>query len=422
MTMVPSIGTVSISRRIASTATWSERCRSPCPIVWAQAIAACSTTRRNSSERSDSIRVVLVRSCIWALFGDRRQLATQRLVLAESEDVIRLHDGVNLAGAFVDHRTLAVAIEPSDWILVRIAIGAVHLNCVAGRALGRDRGKPFGQTRFARVALPGVLQPAAAQPQQPRHLVVGLHARDHFLDELVLRDCLSEGLALHRIDGARIAARPNQSGGAGGHGKPPLIEGEHRNLEAFADAAEHVLFWHLHVVHLEEAGVAREDAPLLLECSAREPLERALDQEAGDARWITLLLLLGVAPGKDHVVIGYVSERDPHLLAVEKPSIALLDRGGLNAAHIAAGGRLGEAIGSDLVSLGLWHEVTPLLILGAPRQQRQTVETSMDRHDDAQRRIDVFELFARQPQADVVHAGATVLFRHRNAEQSEALH
>ena len=54
MTMVPSIGTVSISVRIASTATWSDRCRSPWPIVCAQAMAACSTTRRNSSERSDS--------------------------------------------------------------------------------------------------------------------------------------------------------------------------------------------------------------------------------------------------------------------------------------------------------------------------------------------------------------------------------
>ena len=54
ITIVPSIGTVSITRRIASTATWSDLWRSPCPIVWAQAMAACSTTRRNSSERSES--------------------------------------------------------------------------------------------------------------------------------------------------------------------------------------------------------------------------------------------------------------------------------------------------------------------------------------------------------------------------------
>ncbi len=54
MTIVPSIGTVSITFRIASTATWSDLWRSPCPIVCAQAMAACSTTRRKSSDRSES--------------------------------------------------------------------------------------------------------------------------------------------------------------------------------------------------------------------------------------------------------------------------------------------------------------------------------------------------------------------------------
>ena len=39
--------------RMASTAAWSDLWRSPWPIVWAQAIAACSTTRRKSSERSE---------------------------------------------------------------------------------------------------------------------------------------------------------------------------------------------------------------------------------------------------------------------------------------------------------------------------------------------------------------------------------
>ena len=64
MTIVPSIGTVSISRRIASTATWSEPWRSPWPIVWAQAMAACSTTRRNSRERSDSIWPFFTEFCM----------------------------------------------------------------------------------------------------------------------------------------------------------------------------------------------------------------------------------------------------------------------------------------------------------------------------------------------------------------------
>src|SRR5215216_5678235 len=51
MTMRPRIGTVSITSRIASTATWSEYLRSPCPIVRAAATAADSHTLRKSSER-----------------------------------------------------------------------------------------------------------------------------------------------------------------------------------------------------------------------------------------------------------------------------------------------------------------------------------------------------------------------------------
>src|ERR1043166_1594337 len=54
MTMVPSMASKSISLRIASTATASDLCRSPCPIVDAHATAACSTTRRKSRERSES--------------------------------------------------------------------------------------------------------------------------------------------------------------------------------------------------------------------------------------------------------------------------------------------------------------------------------------------------------------------------------
>ena len=50
MTMRPRIGTASIFSRIASTATWSEYFRSPCPIVRAAAMAAASHTLRKSRD------------------------------------------------------------------------------------------------------------------------------------------------------------------------------------------------------------------------------------------------------------------------------------------------------------------------------------------------------------------------------------
>src|SRR5215212_1576551 len=105
MTMVPSIGTVSSASRIASTATWSDLCRSPWPIVCAQAIAACSTTRRKSRERSKFISALVC-----------RQLAAGRLVAAVTEHVVGLHQLVDLAGAFIDDRAFAVAIEAAGRI------------------------------------------------------------------------------------------------------------------------------------------------------------------------------------------------------------------------------------------------------------------------------------------------------------------
>jgi hypothetical protein len=44
------------------------------------------------------------------------------------------------------------------------------------------------------------------------------------------------------------------------------------------------------------------------------------------------------------------------------------------------------------------------------------------RHDDPERRIDVLELLAHNAEADVVHAGAAELLRHRTAEQAELRH
>src|SRR5262245_55436372 len=54
ITMVPRIGTLSMVLRMASVATWSALWRSPKPMVCAEAMAASSTTRTNSSASSNS--------------------------------------------------------------------------------------------------------------------------------------------------------------------------------------------------------------------------------------------------------------------------------------------------------------------------------------------------------------------------------
>src|SRR3977135_15207 len=189
MTMVPSIGPVSRTARLASTATWSDLWRSPFPIVCAHAMAACSTTRRNSSDRSESIKVSSLNPQVSSdlkvdssgLRPVGRELTTRRPVRAITEQVVCLHQFVDFAGALVDDRALAVPVEAPHRIFIRIAVRTVNLDGIAGRALRRHGGEPFGQPRFTRIALALVLQPAGPQPEEPRRLIIRFHLRDHFL-------------------------------------------------------------------------------------------------------------------------------------------------------------------------------------------------------------------------------------------------
>src|SRR5438128_1778184 len=150
MTMVPSMSTLSISLRMASTATWSAYLRSPWPMVRAAAMAARSTTLTNSRNRSSRCMALLL-----ALVG--RQLDPARLVLPVAERVVGLHDLVDLAGALVDHGRLAVPVEAADGVLVRVAVAAVDLNGVGGGALALHRREPLGERGLARVAAAFVL-------------------------------------------------------------------------------------------------------------------------------------------------------------------------------------------------------------------------------------------------------------------------
>src|SRR5262245_1354499 len=327
ITIVPSIGTVSMTRRMASTATASEWCRSPCPIVWAHAMAASSTTRRKSSERSES--------------SIRRQLAAGWPVRPVAEQVIGLHQFVNLTRAFVDHRTLAVAIKTPHRVLVRVSVRAVNLHGIGGRALGGDSREPFRESRFPGVAPAGVLQPSRTHPEQPRRLIVGFHLREHFFHELVGADFGAKGFPLLRVAHARVAACADEARCASRNGIPSLIQREHRDLEALTLATDQVFLRHVDFVHLKQTGVAGQNSPLFFQGAARESLERAFDDERADAVRVALLLLLQIAPREDEEVVRNVGERNPHLLAGDDKSIALLDGDGLNAARIASCRRLG---------------------------------------------------------------------------------
>src|SRR4026209_1355507 len=70
----------------------------------------------------------------------------------------------------------------------------------------------------------------------------------------------------------------------------------------------------------------------------------------------------------------------------------------------------------------LWDQISRLLIVGAPREQRETVQTHVDRNNHTQRRIEVFKLLARDTERDVIHPRAAILLRDAAAEKPELRH
>jgi hypothetical protein len=98
MTIVPSIGTVSITRRIASTATWSDLWRRPAHRVGARDGGLFDDAEEIEGEVGSM-----------AIGSTAGKLAAGRTVGAIAEQVVGLHQLVNFARAFVDDRALAVA-------------------------------------------------------------------------------------------------------------------------------------------------------------------------------------------------------------------------------------------------------------------------------------------------------------------------
>src|SRR4029079_13633605 len=129
------------------------------------------------------------------------------------EQIVGLHDRVDLPRALVDDGALAVPVEPPYRILVRVAVGTVNLYGVSVGSLRRDRHEPLREAGLAGVAPALVLQKPGSEPEQPRGLIVPLHLRNHLFHELMLRDLDAEGRPLLRVSHARIPARANEARG-----------------------------------------------------------------------------------------------------------------------------------------------------------------------------------------------------------------
>src|SRR6185436_12600458 len=127
-------------------------------------------------------------------------------------------------------------------------VRAVNLDRHRSSFLTSRRSLPLRQTRRLGVRFALVLQPAGAQPQQVTHLIVGFHLRDLLLYELVIRDASAKRFALVCISDRSVTRGAYDSSSSGRNRVTSLLERKHRDLEALALFADHVLLRHAHVL------------------------------------------------------------------------------------------------------------------------------------------------------------------------------
>src|SRR5690606_22772247 len=146
-----------------------------------------------------------------------------------------------------------------------------------------------------------------------------------------------------------------------GDGIAAVLEREHRDLKSFALVAEHILFRDAYVLKREVTRVTRADTHLPVQRTARESGHRTLDYKAANAAVVACLLLFKIGPAKEKEMIRRVPERDPHLLAVQDPIVAVTLRVRPHSDNIRTGVRFGQAKGRELFALRLRNKILLLL-------------------------------------------------------------
>ena len=108
--------------------------------------------------------------------------------------------------------------------------------------------------------------------------------------------------------------------------------------------------------------------------------------------------------------------------AVQDVAIAVATRGRRQVGRIRSDSRLGQPERCELLAARLRHQVALLLLLVPPLEQRQRIQTGVDREDDPECGVGALHLLAQQGEGDVVHAGPAVLLGDRQAEESLSAH
>ena len=146
-----------------------------------------------------------------------------------------------------------------------------------------------------------------------------------------------------------------------------------------------------------------------------KPVALGRDQEAGQAA----VLQRRVGLGEDQRDLGEVAERDPHLLAADRPARVGLRRPGAEVGGVGAGVGLGQPEAAERLARAEPRQPALLLLLGAPALDRAGDERGLDRDHGAGRGVGAADLLDDQPVAEVVEAASPVFLGDRGAEVAD---
>ena len=333
---------------------------------------------------------------------------------ASARELPRDDQALDLARALVDLQELGVAHQLLDRVVPDVAVAAEDLDRVDGRLHGAVRAVDLGVAGHDRIADAGVQVPGGLLVEQARGFDADGHVREHGLHHLVLGDGDAEGLAILGVGDALVEAALHEPGGQRADVRAGLVEGLHRELEAFALGCEQVLLGHHHVLEVHDAGIAGALAQLVLVLVDLEPGRVAVDDEGRDA----LVALGRVAGGEDHEEAGEAGVGDPGLLPVEHVVVAALFEFGAHARHVAAGAGLGGGVGGEDGIRGEHPEVLLLLRVVAgqlDRRERQRIGQHAGRDPGAT----PGELLGDHGVLELAHARTAVLWRNGHVDQAE---
>ena len=139
--------------------------------------------------------------------------------------------------------------------------------------------------------------------------------------------------------------------------QPPVVEDVHRDPEALAGLAQHVLRRHADVVEVELAQVVRAQAHRVVALADLEPGHVRLEDQRDVA---VLAVHLGARERDDHARLRPVA--DVALVAVQLPrAVRLEHRARVHVVHVGAGARLRQRERGELAASRQVRQVALLL-------------------------------------------------------------